>query len=113
MTTRIICSVWYPMHCSQNKDEKQELRTNPQLLFSMTFQNFCVHGLLPFPQTALHPLKLRHDDNADDDKQRPRTDLADVDDCPGGLLVGVLPGAKERRDVFGDPDEKADQYECH
>lgn len=32
-----------------------------------------------------------------------------MDERPSGLLVRVLPGAEKCRDVFGDPDEKADE----
>lgn len=58
---------------------------------------------------TFHTFKLRDDDDGNNDKQEPRTDFADVDERPGGLLVGVLPGAEEGRNVLSDPDEKADE----
>jgi hypothetical protein len=32
-----------------------------------------------------------------------------VDDFPAISLVRVVPGAKKRSDIFGDPDEEPDQ----
>ena len=58
---------------------------------------------------AFHALQLRHDDDGNDDEQKPRTDFADMDKRPSGLLIRILPGAEERRDVFGNPDEKTDK----
>lgn len=60
-------------------------------------------------QGALDPLQLGDDDDRDDDEQKPRADFADMDERPGRFLVRVLPSAEEGRDVFCDPDEKADQ----
>ena len=54
-------------------------------------------------------LELGHDNEADNDQQKPRADLAEVDDFPAISLVRVVPGAKKRSDIFGDPDEEPDQ----
>ena len=57
-------------------------------------------------------LEVGDDDQRDDNQQGPGTDLAGMHDLPALVLVRIGPGAEEGRDVFGDPDEEADQREC-
>ena len=54
-------------------------------------------------------LQIRDDDEADNDKQKPRSNLSRRDHIPFVGLIGVFPRAEVRRDVFGDPDEKSDE----
>lgn len=54
-------------------------------------------------------LQFRHDDETDDDEQKPGADFAEMDQLPARALIGVVPGAEKRRDVLGNPDEKANQ----
>lgn len=54
-------------------------------------------------------LQIRDDDEADNDKQKPRSNLSRRDHIPFVGLIGIFPGAEVRRDVFGNPDEKSDQ----
>lgn len=51
------------------------------------------------------------DNETDDDQERPSVNLAEGNDVPCVDLVGVLPGAEIRGNVFGNPDEKADEKE--
>ena len=56
-------------------------------------------------------LQVGDQDKADDDEQKPRSDLAEADHVPTRELVGIFPGAQIRRDVFRDPDEERNQAE--
>ncbi len=57
----------------------------------------------------LKMLQIRDGDETDDDHQEPRGHLLRRDDIPHMYLIGILPRARKRADIFGNPDEKRDQ----
>ena len=54
-------------------------------------------------------LQIRHDDETNDDHEKPRCDLLRRDDIPCLHLIGILPRADIGADVLGYPDEKRDE----
>ncbi len=57
----------------------------------------------------LYSLQLRDNQKAEDNQQGPGTHFCQMDQLPPSMLVRILPGPKERRDVFRDPQEKTEQ----
>ena len=56
-------------------------------------------------------LQCGDNQKADDDEQKPGTDLADMDKMPGVGLIRVFPRAKEGGDILRNPNKEADQHE--
>lgn len=75
------------MYFEQERIEDAELCSDVTVFLCLAFSSF-------------HVLQLRHDNDADDDEQEPRTDFAKADGLPYFLLVGIFPGAEKCCDVF-------------
>lgn len=58
-----------------------------------------------------HNFQVCDNQEAHDDKEQPRADLAEMDKLPAILLVRVMPSAEKRRDIFAYPDQKTDEKE--
>ncbi len=57
-------------------------------------------------------LQIRHQDEADNDHQKPGCYFAGGHHVPHMDLVGILPGAEVGGDILGYPDEKSDEEEA-
>ena len=56
-------------------------------------------------------LQIRHQDETDDDHEKPRGDLLRGNDIPCVYLTRILPRADVRPDILCNPDEKGDEEE--
>src|SRR6516164_7551910 len=63
------------------------------------------------PGGQLQPFELSHNDDADNDQQKPRADLRGMYHPPAPALMGILPGAEKCSDVLREPDEEANEQE--